>query len=129
MIEEHKDYWMPNALYDYLKFFSMIALPVMILGYWAIASIFGEQVNRAIGRTLVLMILFFGIVIYMAGRSYKKSESRFYGYINVIHDAVEGQKIYELELNVDPIDLDDQTEVLFKVISPAIVFPPGENRD
>lgn len=126
---QKKDYFMSNTAYDYLRFCTRLLFPGMAIAYFVVADTVGLPDTPTVLRTLLLIEFLLGAVLHYSTYSYNKSEGKFAGYINITHNAIDRRKIFTLDLNRDPTELEHSTELLFKVVSPALdEYPPGENR-
>jgi len=100
---------MNPKLYDRLKFVAQIFLPALGTLYFTLAGIWGLPAAEAVVGTIVAIDTFLGVLLHISTSRYSPQS----GTIKVSN--VEGRKVYSLELEGDPEQLDDQKEVVFKV--------------
>jgi hypothetical protein len=100
--------------YDFLKFVAMILLPAAGTLYFTLAQIWEWSNGEKVVGTIMAVDLFLGALLGIAARSYNNSDARFGGVIEVA-EVPEGPKVYSMVLNSDPADLDQQSEVTFKI--------------
>jgi hypothetical protein len=109
-----------NKAYDKMKFVALILLPAMTTLYFTLGAIWKlPHVEEVIG-SMTAFDTFLGLVLGLSTKSYNGSEAKYAGQI-VIHTPDEGPKMYSLELNGPPEDLDMKKEITFKV-APAVVL-------
>lgn len=103
-----------SPLYDNLKFITQIVLPALGTLYFALAGIWGLPAAEQIVGTIVAVDTFLGVVLQISTSQYKNSEERFDGALNV-EKLESGNKNFSLELNSNPEDLENKSEIVFKV--------------
>jgi Putative phage holin Dp-1 len=113
--EVSNSHWMSNTTYDTLKRLAQIGLPALGTLYFTIAQIWGLPRSEEVVGTIVAIDAFLGILLGYSSRSYNNSDAKFDGVIAV--KVEEDKKVFSLELNGDPDDLTDQSQVIFKVQS------------
>jgi Putative phage holin Dp-1 len=107
-----------DAMYNKVKFLVQIVLPALSTLYFTLSAVWGlPGVEQVIG-TLAALATFFGVLLGLSTKSYNASDAKYDGAI-VLHQKEDGGKLYSLELNGDPADLDLKKEVAFKVV-PAL---------
>lgn len=109
-----------STQYELLKKLVQIVLPAVASLYFSLAQIWGLPAAEQVVGTLALFATFFGILLTLSSWSYHAVEARTDGEIVVMIDET-GKKIYSLELDSDPNDLDSKELVKFKV-KPNIVL-------
>ena len=113
-VEPQNEYAFSNGLYDGLKAMSQYIIPLETLVVFAIAIIVDlDAIDWLLGFLIAFNVVL-GIVLGFAKRSYDRSEAKYVGTMHVVL-GTHGGKIFSLELNVDPDDLDTHEEVTFKV--------------
>jgi len=105
---------MSGRLYDFLKMLVQLLLPAFATLYFTLASIWGLPNAEAIVGTLAALATFLGVFLRLSSKSYNESELRYDGSIDVTTNNT-GGKLFTLELNSDPSELDLKTKLLFKV--------------
>lgn len=107
---------MNPKLYDALKFLAQVLLPALGTLYVALAALWSLPSPEEVAGTVLAVDTFLGVVLHLQSNSYKNSDARFDGTMQVM-PTPDGTKTYALELNGDPADMEHQDEVIFKVNS------------
>lgn len=109
-----------GKLYDRLKFLAMVLLPALGTFYFTMGAVWHwPNVEQVIG-TITALDTFLGVVLKISNASYDSSKigpSNYAGHI-AIDTSPEGKKLYTLNLDGDPHDLDLMKEVTFKIGAP-----------
>lgn len=113
--EVSNGHWMSSSTYDALKHLAQIGLPALGTLYFTIAQIWGLPRSEEVVGTIIAIDAFLGILLGYSSRSYNNSDAKFDGVIAV--EVQDDKKVFSLELNGDPDDLADQSQVIFKVQS------------
>jgi hypothetical protein len=104
---------MSNQTYNRLKWVAQILLPALGALYFGLGEIWGlPRVTEIVG-TLTVVDTFLGVLLGLSSRAYHNSDERFDGSID-IHET-EDKKAFLLNLDGDPNQLDQKSEVVFKV--------------
>lgn len=103
-----------SGTYDNLKKMVQIVLPAFASLYFSLAQIWGLPSAEQVVGTLALLATFFGILLTLSSWSYHAVEAQTDGEIVVMVNE-DGKKIYSLELNSDPNEIDNKELVKFKV--------------
>jgi hypothetical protein len=92
----------------------MIFLPAVSTLYFALGNIWGfPYVTEVIG-SIAALSAFLGVILGISTKAYNTSDARFGGSIDVgINET--GTKVYSLNLNSDPEELEMLPEVRFKI--------------
>lgn len=98
-----------NKLYDALKFTAQILLPALGGLYFGLADIFGLPAALEVVGILAVIDTVIGVLLHVSSEAFTIN-----GAIRVTENA--GVKTYSLELAQDPDELDNKSEVRFKVI-------------
>jgi hypothetical protein len=106
---------MNSKLYDRLKFIAQIFLPALGSLYFAIAGIWSLPAAEEVVGTIIAIDTFLGVSLQLSSNSYKNSEKRFDGTIDVV--PKDGKTGFVLNLPGDPHDIAKAKEILFKVNS------------
>jgi hypothetical protein len=104
-----------DAVYKPLKYTAQIALPAIGTLYFAIASIWGLPNAEEVVGTITAFDAFLGVLLGLSTQAYKNSEPHYDGAIVV--EENEGKKVFSLELNSPPEDLEKKDTATFKVNS------------
>ena len=102
-----------GKLYDFLKYLALVVFPALGTLYFALAGIWGLPAAQEVVGTIVAVDTFLGVVLHISSNNYNKSDAKFDGTIGVVE--TDDKLSYTLNLNGDPADLKDKSEVVFKV--------------
>ena len=103
-----------DKLYTKLKWFTIIFLPALNTLYIALGAVWGLPYVTQVVGTISALTVFLGVLLGISTKSYNASDNRFIGDI-VLKNTEDGRKIYQLEFNGDPGDLELLPEVTFKM--------------
>lgn len=106
--------FMSNKMYDILKFCALIAFPAFGSLYFGLASIWGLPKADEVVGTIVVVDTCLGVLLGISKKQYVNSDAAYDGDINV-ETTAEGGKLFSLNLNTDPEELDSKKIVKFKV--------------
>ncbi len=109
-----KGFAISDSFYKKIKILVMIIFPVFSTIYFIVGSIFGWANLPQVLGFIAVITTFLSVVLVISARFYNKSDSRFDGSID-IHTTEADVKVYSLNLNSDPEDLDSKSSILFKV--------------
>jgi len=101
-------------MYDRLKWLAQIGLPAVGALYFALSGTLMLPASEQVVGTVVALDTFLGVLLGLSTASYNKTDLPFSGSLNVF-EPEEGKKLYQLELNGDPSELEKQSAVIFKV--------------
>lgn len=99
--------------YDSLRYFVQYILPGSGTLYFTIASIWGLPYAEKIVGTLAAVALFLSLIIGISKRSYNASEAKYDGALVVVQQGP--TKVFSLNLNTDPEDLEKKLQVVLRV--------------
>lgn len=99
--------------YDVTKFFAQILLPAIGTLYFSLAGIWGLPNAQEVVGTIVAVDAFLGLLLSLDTKAYNSGDNKYDGKIDVT-EGDEG-KLFSLELNTSPEDLEKKKEVIFKV--------------
>ena len=77
--EGTKPAWMPNTVYDFLKWAALIAIPAFGTFYSIMAGVWNLPYANEVGATCLAVATLLGALIGVATRNYNKSDSKFDG--------------------------------------------------
>lgn len=103
-----------NRTYHNLNTIVQFVLPSISVFYFVSSAIWNLPNTESIMGSLAFLMLILGVFIRMAKKIYYGNDSRFNGYID-IQQTPDGRKLYSLELNSDPEEIDKMSSVTFKV--------------
>ena len=103
-----------NKTYDVLVKLVQLVLPAMATLYFTLANIFTLPGAEQVVAASAAFATFFGVLLRLSNRSYEASGAKYNGFVTVNTDP-SGGKVFSLELNGDPTDIEFMDEVNFKV--------------
>jgi len=102
-----------NKVYDVLKDFALIYLPLVAAFYITFADLWHLPNAEAISGTIMAFDTLLGGILKLSNRSYEKTD-KYDGTVDVSVDP-EGKKTFSLNVDGDLDKLDQKEEILFKV--------------
>lgn len=109
-----KGFILSDAIYGKLKTVVQVVLPALSTLYFTLGAVWNlPSVEKVIGTNAALAT-FFGIVLGLSTKAYNTTE-KYAGQIVLKIDEETGKKLYSLELDGDPEELDQKKEVTFKI--------------
>ena len=113
--EGTKPAWMPNNVYDFLKWAVLIAIPAFGTFYSIMAGVWHLPYANEVGTTCLAVATLLGALIGVATQNYNKSDSKFDGTL-VISNAANPEVPTNYNFNVGDLDaLEQKGEVTLKV--------------
>ena len=106
-----------NGVYDVLKPIVQLGLPAVGTLYFTIAQIWGLPNAEQVVGTIAAVTTFLGVVLAISSRTYNTSDAKYDGVFE-LQEQETGAKLYSLNLNDHPENLEKKKEVLFKVDNP-----------
>lgn len=113
---QQQDHLLSDKQYFLLNALAVIILPALGTLYFALAQIWHFPAGEQVVGSIVAVDTFLGVIVKVGEQSYDQSGAKFDGAINVADQA--DKTVYSLELNGDPAELKNQSEVTFKVNQP-----------
>jgi hypothetical protein len=107
-------FMMSPKMYDFLKKLVEIILPALSAFYIGLAELWGLPGSLQVAGTLALIATFLGVCLGISSHTYNKLDKAFDGNV-VITTTEEGKKLFSLEVNGDPLELEQQGAIRFKV--------------
>ena len=104
---------MNNKLYDRLKFLAQIALPALGTLYVTLAAIWDLPAPQEVAATILALDTFLGVLLGLQASAYNKGVIQA-GHMNVV-SLDNGGKNFSLDLDHEPEELENATELRFKV--------------
>lgn len=117
-----------NQTYNYLKHIASIGLPLSAALYYALGQIWHlPDVGQVMASIAAVNTVLGGVLGYSTA-TYNSSEARYAGVIEVAETAA--KKVFSLNLNDLPEELEKMSEATFKVMSttgniPTVTSDPG----
>lgn len=102
-----------DLFYNRLKKLTQVGLPALGSLYFGLSQIWGLPAGEEVVGSLALLTTFFGVTLGISSKNYSNNEAG--GEIKVTHTA-EGGKLFTLELEGQPEDLEHEQRVVFKVV-------------
>lgn len=103
-----------NVMYDRLKYVALVLLPALGALYFGLGQIWGLPKIEEVVGTITIIDTFLGMLIRKSNQTYKASDARFDGSIDVVKD--EGADLYSVKVDGDPAAvIDGNDELTFKV--------------
>ena len=113
---EQKTYpLLSNKSYDQLKKTVTLVLPAAGALYFTLAAIWGLPKPDEVVGTIAALNVFLGVVLHLSTKSYENSDAKYDGTIDVTQTP--DAKTFALNLHSDPDELDQKSDVTFKVNS------------
>jgi hypothetical protein len=103
-----------NKTYTFLKYLVQIGLPAFATLYFTLAGIWGLPNPDEVVGTVVAITTFLGVLLGLSARTYNKAEPQYDGALNIFDDEDE-RKIFSLDLESQPEELEGKDVVTFKV--------------
>ena len=97
--------------YDVLKFCAMVAFPALGTLYFTLAAIWGLPAAEQVVGTIVAIDTFLGILLQISSSKFTHNRTGGTIVVNEIGD----KKMFSLELDEAPEDIENKSEVVFKV--------------
>ena len=104
---------MSNELYDFLKRLVQVILPAIGALYFGLASIWNLPAAEQVVGTLAVLATFLGVTLGISTSRYEASERPYDG--NMVYSTNEmGKKLFTLELDIDPADIESKDRLVFR---------------
>lgn len=103
-----------DKAYNVTKQAAQIVLPAVATLYFALAQIWGlGNADKVVG-SITAFDTFLGVLLGLSTAAYNASDAKYDGSM-IVEQKADGKKVYSLELDSDPADLDQKKDVTFKV--------------
>lgn len=110
-----KPAWLSDKVYDFLKWFTLIALPAFGTFYFGLAPLWELPAANKVAGTVLALTTLLGALLGLANRQYNKSDSKYDGKL-VIQDLTNPEVPTKYNFDVGDIDaLNSKGQVLLKV--------------
>lgn len=103
-----------NNAYNLIKTIVQLLLPAASSLYLVVAGLWGLPYAQQIVGTLSAFAAFLGVLLRISTKSYDNSDAKYDGSL-VVEQTEDGNHLFSLELNKDPMDLIGKKNVSFKV--------------
>ena len=111
-----------NRYYDLVKYVAQILLPSLGSLYFALSQIWNLYDATKVVGTLTVFDTFLGVLLGLSSKAYTNSDARFDGSIDI--EEKNNSKLFSLNLDSNPDELDKKDEVTFKVQKSETSRPP-----
>jgi Putative phage holin Dp-1 len=109
-----KNPMLSDEWYKRLEYIARVILPALATLYLALSTLWKLPAGPEVVGTIVALDTFLGLFIGYAQKSYDASDFKYDGSIDVAQNP-EGAKVFSLNLNGDPLELEALPKVTFKV--------------
>ena len=115
VVPTKRDYFLPDSVYDTLKWIVQILLPALATLYASLSALWGlPHVTEVVG-TIAAFALFLGTLLHISTVSYQNSDARFDGHV-VLTQSDEADDIADVKVNMPNVaQLENKGEVTLKV--------------
>lgn len=103
-----------DKAYSWIKNTVQLFLPAVSSLYLVLSGVWGLPYAQQIVATLTALATFLGVLLRASTKSYENSDAKYDGRV-LVFDNEEGQKVFSLELNGDPMKLQSKKSVSFRV--------------
>jgi len=103
-----------NKQYNVLKRVTQIVLPAAGSLYFGLATIWGLPNAEQVVGSIALLTTFFGVTLEISSRRYDVISEDPEGQL-VVKEAEDGKKLFSLELNRPPEEIEQMDTIRFKV--------------
>jgi len=118
---QHTKALLSNRSYDALKKSTTVILPAIGALYFALAQIWQLPKPEEVVGSIAAVNVFLGVLMGVSTKSYNKSDTKKYaGVIEVSSPPDGSKKVFSLNLNEDPEDIEFMDEVTFRVDTDTI---------
>lgn len=111
-VNEHK--MLSDGTYSLGKKMVQIYIPALSSLYFGLGSIWGLPAVEQVVGTLAVVATFVGVCLGLSSNQYDASEAAYDGKVVVETDEI-GKKMFSLELDGDPAEIEQKSAVSFKV--------------
>lgn len=103
-----------DKAYNILKWLVQLVLPAVATLYFTLAAIWGLPGGESVVGTIAAITTFLGVTLGISTKKYYESDAPFDGSI-IVQEVEPGQKMFTLELDGDPNEIEHRKHVSFKV--------------
>lgn len=115
MIQKVNGHWIfTDGFYSFGKKFVQVYLPAIATLYFGLGNIWGFPAIEQVVGSCAVVATFTGVVLGISSSNFDKTEAGYDGNV-VVTKTKEGKKLYSLELNGDPENLDKKDSLKFKM--------------
>jgi hypothetical protein len=105
---------MSSKFYDFMKKLVQIIIPAASASYFALAEIWDLPGAEKVTGTLAVVATFLGVVLGISSNTYERLGKGYDGSV-VVSTTESGKKLFSLELDGDPEDLEQHDAIRFRV--------------
>ena len=102
--------------YSRIKWFALTVLPAFSALYFSLSPALGLPATEAVMGVCAALGVFIGTILGFSTKRYNNSGAKYSGAIN-IQTSADGDKLFLLELDGDPLAIENMSDVSFKVNS------------
>lgn len=106
-----------NRTYDILVKLVQVVMPAFATLYFSLASIFGLPNPEGVIAATAALATFFGVLLSISNKTYENSPQKYQGAISVT-TSESGAKLFSLDLNGDPSDIEFMDHANFRIVTP-----------
>jgi Putative phage holin Dp-1 len=115
-----------DTVYNVLKRLVQVVIPAISSLYFGLGNIWGWPYIEQIVGTLAVFATTIGVMIGISSKQYNASGAGYDGNL-VLNQDETGKKVFSLELNQPPVDLETKDSITFKVNKPDASGPSASN--
>lgn len=101
-----------NSVYDKLKRLTQVGLPALGTLYFTLSVIWGLPASEQVVGSIAALTTFCGVILGVSAKNYDFGED---GQIHITHPEP-GKKLFSLDLEGDPQDMEHGDVIQFKVV-------------
>lgn len=103
-----------NKAYNLIKAIVQLLIPAASSLYLLLSGLWGLPFAQQIVGTLSGLATFLGVLLRISTKSYDNSDAKYDGKVLIVDDE-DGPKLFSLELNGNPLDLEKKKSISFKI--------------
>jgi hypothetical protein len=107
-----------DGSYSLGKRLVQIYIPALSSLYFGLGSIWGLPAVEQVVGTLAVVATFIGVCLGLSSKQYDQSDAAYDGQV-VVETNDTGGKLFSLQLDGDPTEIEKKSSVAFKVAPPA----------
>ena len=105
-----------NRAYDFFRRLVQIILPATGALYFGLSQIWGLPAGEEVVGTIALITTFLGVTLGISNKGYEESGAAYDGAV-VVTEREDGTRVFNLELDEAPDDLEEKKAIRFRVLS------------
>lgn len=116
----HNPFLFGDRTYDLIKKLVQVILPAFSALYFGLASIWGLPNAEKVVGTIAVVTTFLGVSLGISSAQYAAKDMAYDGKL-VITEQDEGPKVFSLEIDGDPEEIEHKKSIAFKVAKESIL--------